>query len=67
MAESTGIKSEARRLVDGLPDNATWDDLAYGVYLRQSIEAGRRDIAAGRFVKHEEVVERVRARIRNGS
>lgn len=34
MSDSPNIKPEARRLVDNLPDSATWDDLAYEVYVR---------------------------------
>ena len=49
------IKEEAKRLVDELPDNATWDDLMYRIYVRQSIEAGIRDADAGRVVSVDEV------------
>ena len=38
--QTTNIKQEAHRLVEQLPDNATWDDLAYEIYVRQAIEAG---------------------------
>ncbi len=37
---STNIKQEARRLIDNLPKNATWDDLMYETYIRQAIESG---------------------------
>src|SRR5688572_26779076 len=43
MSDSPNIKPEARRLVESLPDSATWDDLAYEVYVRQSVEAGLAD------------------------
>lgn len=48
MLTATSIKDEARRLVDELPDTATWEDLMYRIYVRQSIEAGIRDADAGR-------------------
>jgi hypothetical protein len=38
--QTPNIKPEAHRLVEQLPDNATWDDLAYEIYVRQAIEAG---------------------------
>jgi hypothetical protein len=34
------IREEAHRLVEQLPDDATWEDLLYQIYVRQSIEAG---------------------------
>ena len=49
------VKVEARRLVDELPENATWDDLMYRIYVRQAIEAGLEDSEAGRVVSVEEV------------
>ena len=42
------VKQHARQLVEGLPDNATWDDLMYEIYVRQAIEAGIRDSDEGR-------------------
>ena len=67
MAESRDIKADARRLVDELPDTATWEDLMYEVYVRQSIEAGLADSDAGRTVSRDEAVNRLRARIRRAS
>jgi predicted transcriptional regulator len=52
---ATNIKQEARRLVDNLPENATWDDLMYEIYVRQAIEAGLADSDAGRTLDVKEV------------
>jgi predicted transcriptional regulator len=46
--ETKGIKEDARRLVEKLSENATWDDLMEEVYVRQAIEAGLADSRAGR-------------------
>ena len=67
MSDSPNIKPEARRLVENLPDSATWDDLAYEVYVRQSVEAGLADADAGRVVSRDDALARVRARIRRAS
>ncbi|MCC5602670.1 MAG: hypothetical protein V7L31_20085 [Nostoc sp.] len=53
--EIKNIKEEARRLIDKLPENLTWDDLMYEIYVRQAIEAGLTDSEAGRVVSVEEV------------
>ncbi len=50
-----GIKNEARRLVEQLSDEATWEDLMYEVYVRQTIEAGLEDSRAGRVLPVNEV------------
>ena len=49
------VKSEARRLVERLPDDVTWDELMHEIYVRQSIEAGLADSKAGKVVDVETV------------
>ena len=58
--------TDARRIAPdrvcfaGLPSAATWDDVMYRVYVRQAVEAGRDDAAAGRLIDVEEVRRRFR-------
>ncbi len=58
MAEAT-IKHEARRLVERLPEDATWEDLQYEIYFRQAVEAGLKDSQKGRTVSLEEARRRL--------
>jgi predicted transcriptional regulator len=67
MADHSSIKPGARELVENLPESATWDDLAYEVYVRQAIELGLADVEAGRTVPHDEAMARIRSRIRRVS
>ena len=53
------VREEALRLVDQLPYDATWDDLLYQIYVRQSVEAGLEDCRTGRLVPLEEVRRRL--------
>ena len=53
------VKEEARRLLEKLPENVTWDDVMHEIYVRQSIEAGLADSRAG---SHSDVTE-VRAKL----
>ncbi len=48
--QTNNIKQEAYRLLQKLPENATWDDLMYEIYVRQTIEAGIEDSEAGRTI-----------------
>ena len=52
---TTNIKQEAHRLIEQLPETATWDDLMYQIYVRQAIEAGLADSEAGRTLDVQEV------------
>lgn len=53
--EKVSIKEEAKRLVDQLPDDSTWDDLMHEIYVRQSIEKGMADSTNGRTTAVEQV------------
>jgi predicted transcriptional regulator len=53
--QTESIKQVAYRLLDNLPEQATWDDLMYRIYVRQTIEAGLKDSDAGRTVDVMEV------------
>jgi hypothetical protein len=52
---NTDIKEEARKLINNLPDNSTWDDLMHEIYVRQAIETGLADSEAGRITSVEQV------------
>lgn len=49
------LKTEAIKLVRGLPSASTWDDLMYRIYVRQKIEAGLTDIRTGRVHTHASI------------
>ena len=53
--EAANVKAEARRLVENLPEDASWDDLMHEIYVRQAIEAGLDDSRAGRLTNVEDV------------
>jgi len=55
---TANIKDEARRLVERLPEGATWEDLQYEIYFRQAVEAGLKDSREGRVVSLQEARRR---------
>ena len=56
---SESVKAAARALVDSLPEDATWDDLMYRLYVRRKIEAGLEAADKDRAVPHEDIKRRV--------
>ncbi|MEO8541448.1 MAG: hypothetical protein ABI577_17020 [bacterium] len=56
MAEPV-TKDELHRLIDSLPEGATWDDIKYIVYVRAEIEDGRRSAREEPTFSTEEVLE----------
>ncbi|MEH2383976.1 MAG: hypothetical protein V7K27_34685 [Nostoc sp.] len=53
--KNLNIKEEARKLIDKLPENSTWDDLMYQIYVRQTVEAGLADSKASNVISVQEV------------
>ena len=52
---STKVKEAAHRLIDQLPDEVSWDELAYQIEVRSSIERGLADADAGRIIPQEDI------------
>jgi len=60
---SATAKNAAKDLIERLPDGASWEDIHYGLYVRQEIEASLAEVAAGRVTPHEEGRARLLDRI----
>jgi len=56
--ENTDIKARVNETLQTLPENATWDDVMYRIYVRQKIETGLKDITEGNTLSVEEVRKR---------
>lgn len=54
---TTNVREEAKRLMDRLPDNASWEDVMQLILDQEAIEAGIRDCEAGRIASMEEIRE----------
>ncbi|MGH8459769.1 MAG: hypothetical protein ACRESV_10480 [Nevskiales bacterium] len=48
-------KEQAHRVLDELPEDASWDDVLYAFYIRQEIARGIEDLEQGRTVSDEDV------------
>jgi predicted transcriptional regulator len=53
------VKEDLRRLIDELPEDVTWDEVQYRLYVREQIEQGEADLAAGRVVDEAQAEERL--------
>jgi predicted transcriptional regulator len=52
---SMNVKETALEAIRRLPEDCTWEDIQYGIYVRQKIQEGMEDIEAGRVVPHADV------------
>ena len=52
-------KQEVRLLLDQIPDDATFEDIQYRIYVREKIERGLKDVEQGRVVSEEEMERRM--------
>ncbi|MGI6486843.1 MAG: hypothetical protein ACOX2B_00700 [Syntrophothermaceae bacterium] len=53
------VRDEAKKLIDQLPEEATWDDIMYEIYVRKKIENALKVVEEGKVVSHEEVRKRL--------
>ncbi|MCL2120438.1 MAG: hypothetical protein FWH27_18645 [Planctomycetaceae bacterium] len=53
------VKETVQQLVAGLPDDVTWDEVQYRVYLRQVVAESDAQIARGEGVPQKEAEERL--------
>ena len=52
------VKEAAKKLIEGLPESATWNDLMYEIYIKQKLvralkEADQRDVVSHESVKEQ--------------
>ncbi|MBU0694019.1 MAG: hypothetical protein KKC11_05050 [Candidatus Omnitrophica bacterium] len=49
------LKEEAKKMINRLPDDATWDDLMYELYITKKVQVALDAIEKGKIAPHEEV------------
>jgi predicted transcriptional regulator len=59
MGRMNTAKDEVRRLLDGLPDEASLEDVQYQVCLLDEVSRGSREIDRGEGIEHGEVKRRL--------
>ncbi len=53
------IKEEAKKLIDKLPEQSTWDDIMYEFYVKKKLAIALKATEEGRVISHEEVKKQV--------
>lgn len=53
------IKQSAHELIDHLPEQATWDDVMYTLYVRQKLERSLQAVSEGKVTSHEDAKKRL--------
>ncbi|MGD0126545.1 MAG: hypothetical protein ABSF46_14385 [Terriglobia bacterium] len=53
-------KEEVRRILEQIPDSASFEDIQYHIYVREKIERGLEDVKQERVIDQEEVERRMR-------
>lgn len=53
------IKDKASALISRIPDESTFEDIQYYLYVLQCIEKGEKEIEDGHILTHEEAESRL--------
>lgn len=60
-------KQAVIKLIDKLPEDCTLDEIQYRIYLMQTVERGREEFAAGKKLRHEDVMRELRTKWQSGA
>ena len=55
----SAVKEEAKKLIEHLPEEATWDDIMEEFYFKKHVDKRLEDLDQGKSISHEEVKERL--------
>jgi hypothetical protein len=55
----SSVKEEARKLIDQLPSEATWDDVMYELYIKKKLAVALKAADEGDVVAHDAVKKSV--------
>ena len=53
-------KEEIKTLVDAMPDDLTWDEVVYRLYVRKRVQRGVASLDQGKGIPHEQVMREMR-------
>ena len=59
----SNAKEKATTLLNTLPDQASWDDILYVLYVKKQIEQGLQGSDDGNTLSHEDAIEWLRKEI----
>lgn len=55
----TTVKSEAQKMIQNLPDNCTYEDIQYHLYVVEKIQKGLKRAKNGEAVSHQQAKKRM--------
>ncbi len=55
------VKEEIHALIDRLPDDATYEDIEYAIYVRREIELGLQEAETGPFYTLDEAAAEMKS------
>jgi predicted transcriptional regulator len=56
------IEQKACEMISRMPEESTFEDIQYHLYVLECIERGGRDVEDGKILTHDEVERRLAAR-----
>lgn len=54
------LKEQVIELIKSLPDDCTWEDIQYHIYVREKVERGIQDVDEGKVLTHDEVEKKMK-------
>lgn len=55
----SSVKKEAIKIVNNLPEDATWEDLIYQIYVKEKVEKSIKEVDEGNVLSHDQAKKRL--------
>lgn len=52
-------KSEAIKLLEGISDQATWEEIMYQLYVQMKVSSGLKDMNEGNVISNDEAMKKL--------
>jgi hypothetical protein len=52
-------KEEVRRILENIPEDASFEDIQYHIYVREKVEKALKDVEQGNLIDQDEVEKRM--------
>lgn len=59
------IKSQVVGLINNLPEDSSWEDIQYHIYVREKVEKGINDIDSGDVISQDEAERKIESWLRS--
>jgi len=55
----SAVKDDVKKMIQNLPDNCTYEDIQYHLYVKEKVQKSLQRVANGEKVSHDEALKKM--------